>query len=298
MTDAVDVLVAGDAAITFAWQLNAPPVPGRTSKLLGKVEPDGRFGGCAPAVALSLAGFQHRVALVSWLGDDAYGQAYLEELQRHGIDTTGVEVAAGQASARALMLYDPSGAATCLHHPSGSGRLRLPAAGLERLARSGWLALTAGPVGMTQALLDNRPAHTRIAWDVKADPNHYPVDLRRRILEEADLLCFNRDEVAFLTQSLPDGAGSAQEDQLRRLRGATRATLVLTDGPAGCRLIQSDETATIPAARIEVDDPTGVGDAFFAAFLSATMRGQPPRSAAEFATKQAADYLHNREQSA
>src|SRR5712691_4889188 len=73
----VDILVAGDAAITFAWQLSAPPVPGRTSKLLGTVDPQGRFGGCAPAVALALVGFGHRVALVSWLGDDAYGRAYL-----------------------------------------------------------------------------------------------------------------------------------------------------------------------------------------------------------------------------
>src|SRR5438128_528006 len=141
----VDVLVAGDAAITFAWQLSAPPIPGRTSKLLGTVEPEGRFGGCAPSVALALAGFGHRVALVSWLGDDAYGRAYLTKLRSHGIDTAGVAVAAGQASPRALMLYDPSGSATCLHHPSGSGSLRLTAAGLERLARSPGLALTPGP---------------------------------------------------------------------------------------------------------------------------------------------------------
>jgi 2-dehydro-3-deoxygluconokinase len=196
------------------------------------------------------------------------------------------------------MLYDPSGTATCLHHPSGSGALGLPAAGRERLARSAWLALTAGPAGMTEALLDGRSPQTRVAWDVKADPNHYPMGLRRRLLREADLLCFNRDEIAFLCESLVGGAGGSQEEQLRRLRAATDATLVLTDGPAGCRLIQSNGTAAIPAAPIDVEDPTGVGDTFFAAFLSATMRGQPPLEAAEFATSQAADYLHHRERSA
>src|SRR5713101_1817479 len=173
----LNVLVAGDAAITFAWQLNAPPVPGRTSKLLGPVDPPGRFGGCAPSVALALAGFGHRVALVSWLGDDAYGRAYLEELRAHGVDTGGVMVATGQSSPRALMLYDPSGAATCLHHPSGSSSLQLSPKGRERLERSGWLALTAGPPAMSEALLDSRVSDTRVAWDVKADPNHYPVPL-------------------------------------------------------------------------------------------------------------------------
>ena len=294
----IDVLVAGDAAITFAWQLSAPPIPGRTSKLLGSVEPEGRFGGCAPSVALALAGFGHRVALVSWLGDDAYGRAYLETLRTHGVETDGVEVAAGQASPRALMLYDPSGSATCLHHPSGSGSLRLTDAGLERLGRSRWLALTAGPAPMTEALLDNRRPETRVAWDVKGDPNHYPLPLRRRIVLESSLLCFNQDEVAFLIEAFDGAVNGSPESHVRRLRQATQATLVLTDGPAGCRVIEPGGITAIPAASIEVQDPTGVGDVFFAAFLSATMRGRAPRDAATFATGEAAGYLLNREKSA
>src|SRR5881628_926260 len=240
----VDVLVAGDAAITFAWQLSAPPIPGRTSKLLGSVEPEGRFGGCAPSVALALAGFGHRVALVSWLGDDAYGRAYLETLRTHGVETDGVEVAAGQASPRALMLYDPSGSAS----------LRLTDAGLERLGRSQWLALTAGPAPMTEALLTNRRPETRVAWDVKGDPNHYPLPLRLRIVLESSLLCFNQDEVAFLIEALDGAVNGSPESHVRRLRQATRATLVLTDGPAGCRVIEPGGITAIPAAPIEVQD--------------------------------------------
>src|SRR5213080_3341543 len=160
----LDALVAGDAAITFAWQVSVPPSPGRTSKLLGAVEPEGRFGGCAPGVAL---------ALVSWLGDDDYGRAYLTYLQSGRVDTAGVEIAAGQSSARALMLYDGNGSATCLHHPSGSGSLRLPAAGRDRLVQARWLVLTAGPAGMTQELLDARGEQTSVAWNVKGDPSHY-----------------------------------------------------------------------------------------------------------------------------
>src|SRR5256885_13639695 len=152
----VDALFAGYAAITFACQVSTPPSPGRTSKLLGAVEPEGRFGGCAPGVALALAELGHRVALVSWLGDDDYGRAYLTYLQSGGVHTAGVEIAAGQSSARALMLYDGNGSATLLHHPSGSGSLRLPDAGRERLQRARWLVLTAGPAAMTQQLLDAR----------------------------------------------------------------------------------------------------------------------------------------------
>jgi len=294
----IDVLVAGDAAITFSWQLSAPPVPGRTSKILSEAEPEGRFGGCAPSIALTLSTLGHRVGLVSWLGDDAYGGAYLAELKRHGVDTAGVEVAAGQPSARALMLYDPSGAATCLHHPSGSGSLRLPDAAQAMLRRANWLALTAGPAPMSEALLDSRLPQTRVAWDVKGDPRHYPEQLRRRILHEADLICFNREEVAFLAEALDQTAAGSNEAQVQLVRNATEATLVLTEGPAGSRVIDRDGGVAIAAAPVRAVDPTGVGDAFFAALLSGIIRGQSPRAAAEFATSAAADYLLNRERSA
>jgi tagatose kinase len=290
----LDAVVAGDAAITFAWQVSVPPSAGRTSKLLGPVEPEGRFGGCAPGVALALAELGQRVALVSWLGDDGYGLAYLDRLRAGGVDVSGVEVAVGQYSARALMLYDGNGSATCLHHPSGSDSLRLPDAGRNRLDHTRWLVLTAGPAGMSQELLDARRPTTMVAWNVKGDPSHYPIPLRRRIIEEAQLLCFNRDELAFLTEALDMPDSASVEDALSALRRATGATLVMTDGRAGCRVIRPEGDTVIRATPIEVEDPTGVGDAFFAAFLSATIHGQPPPQAARAATAYASTYLTRR----
>jgi fructokinase len=262
--------------------------------LLGAVEPEGRFGGCAPGVALALAELGHRVALVSWLGDDDYGRAYLARLRAAGIDVDGVEVAAGQSSARALMLYDGNGSATCLHHPSGSGSLRLPPSGRDRLDHARWLVLTAGPGGMTQALLDARRPETSVAWNVKGDPSHYPIPLRRRIIQEAQLLCFNRDELAFLAEALdvPEDAGA--DEALNALKRATIAVLVMTDGRAGCRVIWPKGDEVIPATPVDVEDPTGVGDAFFAAFLSATIHRQPPPQAARTATMYASTFLQRR----
>src|SRR3989442_8181201 len=236
MTD-LDAVVAGDAAITFAWQVSVPPSPGRTSKLLGAVEPEGRFGGCAPGVALALAELGHRVALVSWLGDDDYGRAYLTYLRSGGVDIAGVEIASGQSSARALMLYDGNGSATCLHHPSGSGSLRVPAAGRDRLDHARWLVLTAGPAGMTRALLDARAQKTSLAWHVKGDPSHYPIPLRRRIIQDAQLVIFNPDELAVLGEALDLPGDAAPEAQLNALRGATGSAHVMTEGPEGARVI-------------------------------------------------------------
>src|SRR5207237_8383933 len=130
--------------------------------------------------------------------------------------------------------YDGNGSATCLHHPSGSGSLRLPAAGRDRLVQARWLVLTAGPAGMTQELLDARGQKTSVAWNVKGDPSHYPIPLRRRIIEQAQLLVFNRDELAFLAEALDLPEDAALEEQLTSLRRAGGAVSVRSEAQAGC----------------------------------------------------------------
>jgi fructokinase len=107
-------------------------------------------------------------------------------------------------------------------------------------------------------------------------------------------LCFNRDELAFLAEALDVPEDAAVEEQLDALRRATDGVLVMTDGRAGCRVIWAEGDEVIPATPVEVDDPTGVGDAFFAAFLSATIHGQPPPQAARAATAYASTFLTRR----
>jgi sugar/nucleoside kinase (ribokinase family) len=147
---------------------------------------------------------------------------------------------------------------------------------------------------MTQALLDARRPETSVAWNVKGDPSHYPIALRRRIIQEAQLLCFNRDELAFLAEALDVPEGAPAEEALNALTRASGAVLVMTDGRAGCRVIWTDGDQVIPATPVDVEDPTGVGDAFFAAFLSATIHGRPPPQAARAATAYASTFLTRR----
>ena len=285
----LDAFVAGDASIDTSWQVSSVPTPGRTSTLRGSVVPELTFGGCGPQVALALARLGLRVALSTWLGDDAPGRRYLAELEAAGVDVGPVVIAPGQDSPRSVLLYDPSGAATCLHHPSGSLELRLTDAGRAALERSGWVVLTAGPRELTESVLDTRPSGSHLAWDVKADPKHYPIELRRRIITEADVVIFNSDEAAFIGEAYSLQAASATG-----LRTVTRAILVETSGDEGSLVTWPGGMERVPAEAVKAENPTGVGDAFFAAFVASTIRGAAPGEAAHAATRHAATFLRRR----
>jgi sugar/nucleoside kinase (ribokinase family) len=288
-----DVLVAGYASIDRAWRSDSPPAPGKTSILLGLDDPAPRFGGCGPNVALHLARLGRAVGLITWLGDDPDGRAYLDTLRAAGVDLAAVEVAAGCPSPRALLIYDPTGGATCLYHPGGAREQRLSPEARVVAGRARSLALTVCPAPLSEALLDVRVPGTYLAWNVKADGDAYPVSLRDRLVRDADLICLNRDELAFLGGDVRDGDDRAVRRALGNLGVTLDATVVLTLGVGGCLVRHGERIDAVPAERVavRVDDPTGAGDAFFAAILDALLAGASRPDAARAAAHHAATFL-------
>ena len=290
-----EVVVAGYASIDYAFRASAPPAVGRTALLAGPNPPPPHFGGCAPNTARELARLGCHVGLVTWLGDDAEGRSYLDTLNAEGVATTGVVVAPGRSTPRCYLFYDPDGGATLYYHPSGSSELRLRKTAHAMVARARVLALTVGPAALTDALLDARSAGTRVAWNVKADPNAYPVALRQRLVRESALLCLNRHELAFVAATLANPPLPEDEGAIvARLQAATTAVILVTAGSAGCRVVWEGGHVAVPAERVDVVDPTGAGDAFFGAFLADWLAGSDPTVAARTATDRVAAMLRAR----
>jgi sugar/nucleoside kinase (ribokinase family) len=291
-----DVVVAGYAGLDLVWQAGSAPGPGHTAILSGPVDPEPLWGGCGPRAAFDLARFGLRTALISWLGDDRDGSAYLDRLQAAGVDTRGVVMAPGQASPRTFFFYDPTGGATCCYHPSGSRRQTTDETARDLVAGARALALTVAPAALTEGLLGARRPGTLLAWNVKADADAYPLVLRRRLLAEVDLVCLNRHEVAFLLEAAGERRDESPPAGNGHLRSLVRGTVVITGGAEGTAIFWLGGEAMIRPQRVAIADPTGAGDAFFAAFLAALLRGNPPDEAGRAATDHAVHYLRDKAQ--
>ncbi len=79
----------------------------------------------------------------------------------------------------------------------------------------------------------------------------------------------------------------------RLLAGAARS-VVVTMGPAGAFGILDGEPIQVMATPVQVNDPTGAGDAFSAGLLAALLRGMPPQEALQFGASTAAHMLQQR----
>ena len=101
-----DILGIGDADVDI--YLDTPQLPGRDEKVLGGLI--GEFPGGVVAnfcCAASMAGA--RVALLSLVGDDRFGQMAIAALQACGVDTGPVAIREGGQTYFCVVMLDESG---------------------------------------------------------------------------------------------------------------------------------------------------------------------------------------------
>lgn len=173
-------------------------------------------------------------------------------------------------------VYTPQGRVQTLRGRAESLRLEyMPSA--WRMARIVHLAPVADEVdaalveGFPSALIGVTPQGWMRRWDETGRVTYRPWKPQKRVLARADAVIL----------SIEDLGGN--EDQVRALAGQVRL-LVVTRSEDGCTVFAGSEVHQVPAPRVEVQDPTGAGDIFAAAFLARLYATGNPVSAAQFAT--------------
>jgi ribokinase len=283
------VAVCGYMSVDTRLVTSALPRAGESAILEGEVLPPARWGGCAPNVARWLRRLDVGTALVAWLGDDEEGRAYRSLLADEGVDVRFLEIGSG-ASPRSWLVSDQAGTSLCFFHPSGAHGQRLDR--IEELrAETDWLAVTVGPEQLSRSVLDTfehevHAGRVGLAWDVKADREAFPPDLVRRLVA-ADLVCLNEDEAPFIGDALELGRAAEIDDLVAH--GAS--VVALTRGRRGALIGWRTGSEEIAGEEIEVHEPTGAGDAFFAGLLAALREGAEPPEAARSGLKTAGQHL-------
>jgi hypothetical protein len=121
------------------------------------------------------------------------------------------------------------------------------------------------------ALLGVTPQGWMRRWDETGRVMYQPWRPHKQVLSRADVVIL----------SIEDLGGN--ETRVRELAEQAHL-LVVTRSEHGCTLFVDSKAHSIPAPRVEVQDPTGAGDIFAAAFLARLHATRRPFSAARFAT--------------
>jgi len=303
----VRVVVVGSINVDLVVAVEALPRAGET---VG----GGRFarfgGGKGANQAVAAARLGARVAIVGAVGEDAFGEDALRELEAEGIDVTQV-ARVPEPTGVALIAVDArgenqiavaSGANATLDAATVRGALdallaRPPAATAAdsppaaTAADSPPAATAAGspPAGVVllgnevpeEAIVAGAEAAVAAGWRVVLNPAPARA-LDGRVLAAGPLLTPNASEAEQLTgEADPEAAA-------RALNGRTGAPVLITLGAAGALLLDAGEARLLPAPRVDAIDTTGAGDTVNGALAAELAAGRPLEDAACFALTAAA----------
>ena len=258
-----DVVVVGSANLDLVARTLRLPGPGET--VLGSdfaEHPGGK--GLNQAVAAARAGAS--VAFVGAVGDDDAGRTLHSVAVTEGIDVSGLSVADGVVTGRAVITVDDSGENSIVVVPGANASAHvgdLPAATVV-------LAQLEIPVAtVIAAFAVARTAGSRTVLN----PAPVPVGgLPDELLSLCDILVPNEHEVELL--------GGIDE-----LLASGVAAVVVTQGAAGVTVTEAPDATTWSVEAFEVDpvDTTGAGDAFCGALAARLAAGADLRPAVRYA---------------
>jgi len=267
----LDVIVVGN----FSVDTNIWPT--------GRIEDT--LGGAPTYAGSTLAKLERKTGAFSFIGRDHYLEA-LSFCAAAGIDSEGLAVIEAETM-KFQNIYDSLGnrRQVCTNVAPKLNIEQMPRRYLS--SRAFYVSPLAGEVDTN--LMKKLHARGILMLDpqglmrtIEADGSvkvSFDTSRLREALELADIVKVGKDEV--------EASKMSDERILRTIQGFGVKAAIITRGKAPVKILADNKIDKIKTLDVAVEDPTGAGDVFGAAFLSEYMESGDPIKAAKFATASA-----------
>ena len=240
-------------------------------------------GGCAANTAVALARLGVTTAVVAKVGDDLFGAFVEQELAAAGVDVSAIGRAPGLGTSKTVIVPVRAQDRRYIHTFGANGALAASDIGAaltplpDILSIGGFLVLPSlRQDELVEQLAAARRAGVRTVLDVVAPAGRVlSVADVADVLPEVDYFLPNDDEARALTGEIDPRL------QAERLLELGAGTVVVTMGERGLLAMSGAETIELPAAHVDVVEPSGAGDAFAAGLICGLLDGFGLRRALE-----------------
>jgi fructokinase len=233
-------------------------------------------GGAPGNVAVGLAKLGRRVAMISKVAEDVFGNMIVSLLDRHGVDTSGVARTVREKTGLSVVSLGPAGDRSFAFYRDNPADLAIDVNDIvpnlvenSTLLHVGVLPMSTPRSAAAQGKAINlAKAAGRL---ISVDPNFRPDMWRNRdamlsaghdLVALADIVKLSEEELFLLTE------GSSTEDAARRLWHKDLKVMAITKGAHGAELFTTKERFVCNGFSVEAIDTTAAGDAFLASLLS------------------------------
>lgn len=246
-----------------------------------------KIGGAPLNVALRLQSFNNDVAMISSVGDDKRGKMLLDYMIENGVNTDYVQVNNKFKTGKVKVMLNEKGSASYdINFPRAWDNIVVDKKAIDLVKNAN--AFVFGSLVSRNDVSKNtlfellEHANYKI-FDLNLRPPYYTKDVLIHLMNKADFIKFNDDELYEVSGYL-DSKYRSMEQNIRYIAKKTNTKhLCVTKGNHGAVLLYNDKFFYNSGYLIKVLDTVGAGDSFLGSLISQLLNEVNPQEAIDFA---------------
>jgi fructokinase len=246
-----------------------------------------KIGGAPLNVALRLNSLGSEVYIISKIGNDENGTQLVDFINSNGVSTDFIQIDENYETGTVKVMLDDKGSATYdIEHPRAWDQIELLEKTKQMVKECD--ALYYGSLVSRDDISRNtlfeliKSAKYKIC-DLNLRPPNYTTDGLKELMDKADFLKLNDDELFEISKKLGSKYNSIEQN-VKFISEETKTNNVcVTKGRHGALLLSDGKFYYNSGYQIKVVDTVGAGDSFLASLISKLLSDTHPQDAINYA---------------
>ncbi len=257
-------------------------------EILYDVFPDKeRIGGAPLNVASRLASMGVETEMISKVGNDERGDLLLEYLQNREIKTDNIKKDEQHPTGMVRVNLSSGGSATYeITHPVAWDKIEVSEGMIKAVQQSDAFVfgtLVCRDEVSRKALFALIPKAKYRVLDFNLRPPHYTADLILELIQHAEFIKFNDDELFEIADMMGSKYNSLEQNLLFVAVKSKAQSICVTKGSHGAVLMHDKKMYYNSGYKINVKDTVGAGDSFLGTLLAKLLQDVEPQAALDTA---------------
>ncbi|SDR96365.1 fructokinase [Polaribacter sp. KT25b] len=246
-----------------------------------------KIGGAPLNVALRLKSLDNNVAIITKVGNDIPGTEIKDFIKERGVQIENVQIDEKLNTGEVAVLLDDKGSATyTINFPRAWDAIQLTKSAAKIVKESDAFifgSLVARDHTSRNTLYELLKLAKYKIFDINLRAPHYSLDVLHYLMNEADFIKFNDEEIFEIAKSL-DAKTSTLIETIQFIAAITNTkSICVTKGSKGAILYYQNTFYENAGYKVDVADTVGAGDSFLAALTDRLLKGVSPQESIDFA---------------
>ena len=257
-------------------------------EILYDVFPDReRIGGAPLNVASRLSGLGISTEMISKVGDDEKGEKLISYLESKNIKAENISKDPNFPTGVVNVKLSESGSATYeIAHPVAWDKIEISKAIKNSVKNADAFifgSLICRDEVSRKTLFELLPEAKYRIFDINLRPPYYEKEVLEKLMEQADFIKFNDDELFEIAEMIGSKHNSLEQNLHFISEKTNTKTICVTKGRHGAVLLKDGVRYYNSGFKVKVKDTVGAGDSFLASLIAGLLKEEEPQSTLDFA---------------